>query len=413
MKKNFRDNKYFKLGVTALTVIVVALVFNQLFSNWSYFTDLISVLLTALRPIILGLVFAYLINPLMKIYEKYIFGKLFSKIFKKKEKAAKSFARGASVFLSLLTALAIVAGLILLILPELYVNINRLITSLPGYVENAVAFLTELSKEYPEVVTPIMEHFENITQDILSWIKLDVLPNANHVITNLSMGIYGTFRVILDIVIGVIVTIYLLVSKERYIAGAKKFIYAIFKKSRAENVIKLFQYTDRHFGGFLVGKILDSAIIGVLSFVVFSIFNIPYTLLVSVIVGVTNVIPFFGPFIGAIPSGILILLVDPIKALTFTVLIFAIQQLDGNIIGPKILGEATGLDSFAIIFSILVFGGLFGVVGMIIGVPVFATVLGIVTSVLDKRLKKKNLPVEIEKYGAGTVEEVPVENNEA
>ncbi len=403
MRRNISNNKYFKLGVTALTVIVVALLFNQLFRNWSYVAGFISVLGTSLRPIIYGLVFAYLLNPLMKVYEKYAFGKLFNKIFKKNKKAAKNLSRGFSVFFAILTAVAIIAGLILLILPELYVNVNRLVTNFPGYVDNAIEYLTELSKQYPEVITPIMEQFENFTQDILDWIKLDVIPNADHVITNLSMGIYGTFKAILDLVIGVIVAIYLLTSKEKYTAGAKKYLYAVFKGDKAGKIVDLMKYTDKHFGGFLIGKVLDSAIIGILSFIVFSIFNIPYALLVSVIVGVTNVIPFFGPFIGAIPSGILILLVNPIKAFTFVVLIFAIQQLDGNVIGPKILGEATGLDSFAIIFAILVFGGLFGIVGMIIGVPVFATVMGIITDVANKRLKKNSLPVSLDDYAPGSV----------
>ena len=171
-----------------------------------------------------------------------------------------------------------------------------------------------------------------------------------------------------------------------------------------ENFLKLVRYTDDRFGGFLTGKILDSAIIGVLSFIVFSIAGIPYTLLVSVIVGVTNVIPFFGPFIGAIPCGILVLLVNPFKAFVFAILILAIQQADGNIIGPKILGDRTGLDSFAVITAILVSAGLFGVAGMILGVPVFATVLGLLKSFLNRRLEEKNLPLEVSAYRGKTVE---------
>lgn len=403
MKKNIRENKYFRWGLTAFVVIAVALLCNQLMTNWKAVAEFAGMLSGALRPIIMGLIVAYVLNPLLKVYEKYVFGKLFGKMLKKKPVTAKKLSRAFGIVLSIITALALVSGLMLLIIPELYVNINRLVTSLPGYIENAIKYLTEFSEEYPEVVNPIIEYFSEASQDLVTWIRDGVLPNANQFIAELSMGIYGTFRAILDMVIGVIVAIYILASKERYAAGARKLFYAIFKKENAEKLVNLARYTDDHFGGFLVGKILDSAIIGVLSFIVFSIFKIPYTLLVSVFVGVTNVIPFFGPFIGAIPSALLILLVDPGKALVFVVLIFAIQQLDGNIIGPKILGNRMGLDSFAIIFAILTFGGLFGIPGMIVGVPVFATVLGILTAICDKRLAKKQLPTDIRAYENGKV----------
>ncbi len=403
MKRNIKENKYFMWGLTAFIVIAVALLCHQIMSNWGAVADFSGVVVRALRPIIIGLIIAYVLNPLMKVYEKYVLGKLFGRLMKKNPKTAKKLTRSLGIVLILITAIAIVSGLMLLIVPELYVNINRLVTSLPGYVENMITYLTELSKEYPEFVNPIIDYFSEASQDLITWVRDGVLPNANQFIAELSMGIYGTFRALLDLVIGIIVAIYILGSKEKYAAGARKLIYSLFRKDRAEKVIALAAYTDDHFGGFLVGKVLDSAIIGVLSFIVFSIFNIPYTLLVSVFVGVTNVIPFFGPFLGAIPSVLLILLVDPWKALIFGVLILALQQLDGNIIGPKILGNKTGLDSFAVIFSILIFGGLFGIPGMIVGVPVFATVFGIVTSMCDKSLEKKKLPTEIEAYGNGKV----------
>lgn len=412
MRKNIRENKYFRWGLTAFVVIAVALICNQIMTKWNTVTDFTGVVVSALRPVIMGLIIAYVLNPLMKVYEKYVFAKLFNNLCKKKPQVAKKLTRSFGIVLTLISALAIVSGLMLLIIPELYVNINRLVTSLPGYVENVINYLTELSEEYPEFVNPIIEYFREASQDLITWVRDGVLPNANQFIANLSMGIYGTFRAILDLIIGIIVAIYLLGSKEKYTAGAKKCIYAIFKKDRAEKAIMLARYTDTQFGGFLVGKIVDSAIIGVLCFIVFTIFNIPYALLVSVVIGVTNVIPFFGPFLGAIPSGVLILLVNPLKALIFIVLILAIQQLDGNIIGPKILGNKTGLDSFAIIFSILIFGGLFGVAGMIVGVPVFATVFGIVTAVCNKSLEKKNLPTELEAYVEGKVIE-EVNKNEA
>ncbi len=401
MRGRLRENKYFRWGITAFVVIVVALICNQIMNKWDNVSAFGSVVLVAMRPVIMGLIIAYVLNPLLKIYEKYVFEKLFSKIIKRNDALKRKFVRGLGIFATMITALAIVAGLILLIIPELYVNINRLVTSLPGYVENAINYVTELSKEYPDMATPVVEYLSEVGQGLLVWARERLLPNANLFVTNLYKSIYGTLRAVLDVIIGMIVAVYVLGAKETYAAGARKFAYALFKENTAKIAIKLCKYTDYQFGGFLVGKIVDSAIIGVLSFVVFTVFNIPYTLLVSVVVGVTNVIPFFGPFLGAIPSAILILLVDPVKALIFSVLILAIQQLDGNIIGPKILGNKTGLDSFAVIFSILIFGGLFGVVGMIVGVPVFATVFGIVTEVANKSLEKKCLPTDIQCYKDG------------
>ncbi|MGM9551131.1 MAG: AI-2E family transporter [Clostridia bacterium] len=398
MKKFKYDTKYLYWGITALAVIAIAIATNHLLSQWGHVAKVVKVIIGALRPVIIGLILAYVLNPLLKIYEKYIFSPLYRLIFKKNEKLRAKITRMSGIILSIVTAFAIVTGLIVLIVPELYVNIQRLVTSFPGYVENAIDYLTKLAENNPDVVNPVMEYLEDVSEELVRWGKNKLLPGANQFITSLSAGIYETFNTILDVVIGVIVTIYVLGSKEKYKNGAKKYIYALFNKKWAERVLYVVKYTDDRFGGFLAGKILDSVIIGVLSFLIFSIAGIPYALLVSVIVGVTNIIPFFGPFIGAIPSAILVLLVNPPKALVFVILILAIQQVDGNIIGPKILGDRTGLDSFAVIVAILVSAGLFGVAGMILGVPVFATVLGLLTEFLDRRLQEKNLPLDLEAY---------------
>ncbi len=411
MKKFKYDKKYLYWGITALCVIGAAIACNHLLLQWKYVSSLLGVLTDALRPIIIGLIFAYVLNPLLKIYEKYVFSPLYRRIFKKKNALAIKLSRITGIFFSVITAIAIVSGLVVLIVPQLYVNIQRLVISFPGYVENAIEYLKTLAESNPDVVNPLMEYLQEVGQELGQWGKDKLLPGANQFIASLSVGIYEAFNVVLDVVIGIIVAVYILNSKEKYASGAKKYTYAIFSRKWAERLIYVVEYTDDRFGGFLTGKILDSAIIGVLSFIVFSIAGIPYTLLVSVIVGVTNLIPFFGPFIGAIPCGILVLLVNPFKAFVFLILILAIQQADGNIIGPKILGDRTGLDSFAVITAILVSAGLFGVAGMILGVPVFATVLGLVKGVLNKRLKEKNLPLDTKAY-QGEVLEVKEETTE-
>lgn len=398
MKQYFKENKYVKWGLTALVVIAISLFCNHLLNKWSYAMHTINLVVNAIRPIILGMIFAYVLNPLLNIYEKYVFSKLYKGIIKRNSKVGNKLMRATSILVTFATALAIVSGLVVLILPELIENIKGLIGSWSVYRENGEAYLTGLIEDYPEIAKAVIAEFQKWSNDLITWAQNTLIPNVNILITNVSKGVYDTFRVILDVIIGMIVAVYLLAAKEKYAAGMRKYLYAIFEKDTAHKIIGLAKYTDNHFGGFLVGKIVDSAIIGVLSFIVFSIFNIPYVLLISVIIGVTNVIPFFGPFLGAIPCGVLILLVNPMKALVFAVLILAIQQLDGNVIGPKILGDKTGLDSFAVVFAILVSGGLFGVTGMIVGVPVFATVFGIVTEVCNKRLQKKNMPIEVSAY---------------
>ena len=404
--KNFKyDKKYLYWGVTALLVIIAAIICNNLLSYWGNTIYYANLVIDAVRPVIFGAVFAYVGNPLMKIYEKWIFMPILKKLIKK-EKRRCAVARALAIFLTLITAIAIVTGLLLLIIPELYVNIQRLVTNMRDYVQNGINFLMKLSEDHPEIANYIMTYYKEITDNVQNWAKDTLLPNANSFITSVSGGIFGTLQTFLDVIIGIIVSIYILTSKEHYGALSKKMLFGFLKEKHAKKTIAFVKYTDQRFGGFLVGKIVDSAIIAVLCFIAFSIFRMPYVLLLSVIIGVTNVIPFFGPFIGAIPCGLLVLLVNPLKAITFAVLVLVIQQIDGNIIGPKILGERTGLDSLGVIFAILFAGGLFGVIGMIVGVPLFAVIFGIIGSVCDKRLKEKALPTECKAY-EGIKDEAP------
>ncbi|MCD8048655.1 MAG: AI-2E family transporter [Clostridia bacterium] len=408
--KFWRQNKNFLYwGVTAFLVVAAAILFNCIVSGWNETSAVIGTILSALRPIIFGIVFAYVLNPLMKLYENKIFYPLCRKIIKKNERAAHKTARSISLVLALVTALAIVAGLLTMIIPELYTNIEKLVTNMQSYINNGVKFLNRLEEDYPEIMQPIIERFAEFyteaSQDLLTFAREKLLPNANTFITNVSQGIYGTVQAAVDVIIGVIVSVYILWAKERYGAQAKKLLYGFFSEKNAGRVISLVSYTDERFGGFLVGKIVDSAIIGVICFVACSIFSVPYALLVSSVIAVTNIIPFFGPFLGAIPSIILILLVNPIKALTFAILILIIQQVDGNIIGPKVLGDRTGLDSFGVMFAILLSGGLFGFAGLILGVPTFAVIFGLINKLCERRLAGKNLPTELSAYRGDKPEE--------
>ena len=214
----------------------------------------------------------------------------------------------------------------------------------------------------------------------------------------LGNSIFGTLKFLYNLIIGYIIAIYILVDKEKFKAQSKKLLYTLFDYDRINIILENTRYTDKVFGGFFAGKLLDSLIIGIICFICMIIMGMPYSLIVSVIVGVTNIIPYFGPFIGAIPSAFLIFLVDPGKCLMFIVFIFVLQQIDGNIIGPNIFGSKTGLSSFWVLFSLLIFGGLFGMVGMLLGVPLFSILYSFINGVLKRRLKEKKLPEDSKDY---------------
>ena len=233
---------------------------------------------------------------------------------------------------------------------------------------------------------------------LTNWLRTDLMTQVNSLMSNLTVGIFNVISEVFNMLIGVIVSVYILYSKEIFARQCKKAVYALFRADRANMVLHITTKSNEIFGGFVIGKILDSAIIGLLCFIGLTILNMPYTMLVSVIVGVTNVIPFFGPYIGAIPSTILIAWEDPMKGVYFLIFILVLQQFDGNILGPKILGNSTGLSAFWVVTSILLGGGLFGFVGIVMGVPTFAVIYYIVDMILDNKLKKKKLPVRSDSY---------------
>ena len=230
------------------------------------------------------------------------------------------------------------------------------------------------------------------------WVNTDLLGWMNTLVTGFTTYVIGFFSSLMNWVLGLIVAIYALAERESFDGQAKKMVYAFLPVENANVVIAIARKTNQVFSGFISGKLIDSLIIGVLCFVGLSVLRMPYTLLISVIVGVTNVIPFFGPYVGAVPSAFLILLVNPIQCLYFIIFILVLQQIDGNIIGPKILGDSTGLSAFWVIFSILLFGGLFGFVGMVIGVPTFAVIYYLIKSGVEYLLWKKGLPVETQEF---------------
>ena len=386
----FKLKTYFMKGFTYFLVIVACIMCYFAFLRIDDIAKFLKEVATILQPIIMGLVFAYLLNPMVKMIERNLIPVLDEKI--KNEKKVRSLARNIGVFTSILITLAVVVLLLNMVLPELYESIRDMIISLPGQMNDAMEYLEAHAIKDSAISGTLNTVLENAAASLETWLRTDLISQVNQMMSSLTSGVISFFETLFNIVIGLIVSVYVLTSKEKFIGQCKKATYALFQKDRANLILQVTRKSNEIFGGFVIGKIIDSIIIGIICFVVLSLLKMPYTLLVSVVVGVTNVIPFFGPFIGAIPSIILILLAEPIKGLYFMIFILLLQQFDGNILGPKILGNSTGLSAFWVVFSILLGGGMFGFVGMVMGVPTFAVFYYLVEMFLNQKLQKKKLP---------------------
>lgn len=401
-RSKLRD--YISRGISAFLVILAGIICFFIFLRFESIAKAIGTIAEVLAPIIYGFVLAFLLNPIVKRVEGWVTPSL-RKLLKKEEGAQKT-ARGIGIFSGIVVAIIVVVALLNMLIPELYKSIKDLVVTLPEELSQWGKDINTLIKGNSTVdnlVKSVLiqgkDAIENwVEKDLLNWVQNDLFKQTNQIITGVTTGVISVVNVVLNILVGVIVSIYVLYSKEKFASQSKKIVYAMMKPTTANNLIHIAKKANTIFSGFIIGKIIDSAIIGVLCFIGLSILKMPYTLLVSVIVGVTNVIPFFGPFIGAIPSAILIMLVDPMKGLYFIIFVLLLQQLDGNVIGPKILGDSTGLSSFWVIFSILVSGGLFGFVGMIVGVPTFALIYYIIKMYIQQRLEQKKLPTDTDCY---------------
>ncbi|WP_195217885.1 AI-2E family transporter [Turicibacter sanguinis] len=384
MKINW-DKKYTTIAIYAFIVICFSIVFANIISKLDAFTGKMSQIMAVFQPFIIGFIIAYLINFILKFYE--------DRVFKKFIKGSKKSLRGVAVILSYLTASLIFYVFIQFVVPQLVESITGLVNDIPRYLYDMKVILEQTLNETdisPEYMTLINDKLTEITNWVLQLVT-NLLPIIGGIVMAFASSVW-------NIILGIIISVYLLVDKEKFFALGKKVVVALFNDKHANIILNLANRTNLIFGKFIGGKIIDSAIIGVLTFIILTIFKMPYSLLISVIIGITNIIPFFGPFIGAIPSAIIILFISPIKAVWFGVIILVIQQIDGNIIGPKILGDSIGISAFWILFAILVAGKLFGLVGMIIGVPMFALIYSIVKDVIEIRLSKKGLPTDTTEY---------------
>ena len=386
MKINW-NNKYTTVAAYSLIVLAISILFFIIISQLDIFTNVLGEQLSFFQPIIMGLVMAYIFNFILEFIEDRILVR--KRNLSKKKKAT----RIISLIFTYIIVLVLVYLFMYFILPELIASLVGLANDIPGYITNISRIVTDFMNQL------------NLTNEINVFILEkwnEVVNTMEDFVTELIPLLGGTVRTIFssiwNVVIGLIISIYLLIDKERYLALSRKVTISLFPERIAKKTLELTKRADNIFGRFLSGKIINSLIIGLLTFIILSITNMPFKTLISFIITVTNIIPFFGPFIGAIPSFFLILFVSPVKALWFLLIIFLIQQLDGNFIGPKILGDSLGISPFWILFSLLVAGKLLGFVGMILGVPLFVFIYSILKEIMEARLEKKGLPTETEDY---------------
>lgn len=400
MKKRFRwDKKYLYWGITGFCVIACAILFFMALNYISALGTAVKTLVKILSPFIWGLVICYLLAPLMRALERGAFLPLGRRLYQKSKKSnGERFARNLSVLVSEIIMLALMAALVYLILPQLYSSLETIVVNSNTYIANVTNWVTKMLEDYPEIERYASQLLGTVNTNLMDWIQGTVLPELGSLVTNVTTGVYYVLMGVYNLFIGIIVSVYILSNLEGFTASAKRMLYSLFPVETAEKIREGLAFTDRTFMGFINGKLLDSAIIGLICYIVCAILKMPYALLVSVIVGVTNVIPFFGPFIGAVPSAIIILMVSPLKCLIFIVFIIVLQQVDGNIIGPKILGSSIGINGFWVMFSIILGAGLFGFWGMLLGVPVFVVIYTAINSRIERRLKENDLPWRVEEY---------------
>ena len=392
------DKKYLYWGVTAFCVIACSILFYMALAYLPAIGNALKSLGRILSPFIWGLVITYLLSPLYKTLYKNVFLPMTERLSGKKKKASPRLAKALSVLMAIIVFLAVITALVYLIIPQLYASVETIVNNSPGYIDKLSEWSTNMLANYPEVRDFVTGKFEEINTNLFSWIRETILPGLGSFVSNITAGVYYFIRAIYNIVIGIIVSAYLLSNLETVSAHAKRLCYCVFGVEYAEKLRSAIRFTDKTFMSFINGKLLDSAIIGLICYVVCAILKMPYALLVSVIIGVTNIIPFFGPLIGAIPSAFIILLVDPLKCLIFVIFVIILQQIDGNIIGPKILGSSIGINGFWVMFAIILGAGLIGFWGMLLGVPVFVVVYTGITLLVERKLRKRKLPVDADEY---------------
>ena len=380
-----------KQMLTLASAGCIIVLFYLLIGKFPVVLEGLGSLLGALTPIIFGCIIAFLLNPIVNRLRVWL-SNIFKKIYKDKYSLKQDhFVDVCAVALAILFFLMLLTAFFWILIPSLYESINNLYANFDKYTANTEKFVRDLVKDYPNVVGIVTNYMDYIEIAIKNLFTDKLIPNMDTVVKTLSSGIIGSVKFVFNFLIGIIAAIYILGSKDKFSAQFKKLVYAIFSIKNGNKILSATEYIDGVFSGFISGKIVDSIIIGLICFAFCRIVDMPYAVLISVIIGVTNIIPFFGPFIGAIPSAFLVFVESPKMCLVFIIFIIVLQQVDGNILGPLILGDTIGISSFWILFAILLGGNLFGFPGMVLGVPTFACIYSLLIRLIGDGLNKKGL----------------------
>lgn len=390
MKVDF-NKRYTTISVYTILTFAVCLMLVVFVQKFGVLAGYLREIARVLAPVTWGVVIAYIVNPVMVKTER-----LMSRLLEKKKKHPV-LIRVISVAFSITMLLFIITALIALLLPQVIDSIMGIINNFTTYFNNFEKFIYRFFEDYPGTAEWIETQFDNIQPKIIDYVN-NILPTLADMAVRLKDGAIEIIIGLKDFLIGFIVAVYLLYSKEHFIAQMRKTVTAFFPETVRNGVFEIASHTNKTLGGFISGKLLDSLIIGILAFIFMSILKFDFVVLMSVVIGVTNVIPFFGPFFGAIPCGILLLVAAPKQVIPFVIFIFLLQQFDGNILGPKILGDSTGISAFWVIFAIFIGGGLFGFPGMVLGVPVFAVIYTLVSDLINYLLKRKGMSALTDDY---------------
>lgn len=379
MKKKI-SSPYIRGMLAGFGAISLSVLFFFLLYGMQGIGEALNTLSEILAPFLYGGVIAYLLRPMCNFYEEVL-----AKIIPKK---LRKLSGGLAVALSMITGVLLVYMLIILVAPEVYESLSSLWNTLPEKADQLLEWGMKTFGDDEELLYVLDQAYDKMYLELDNWAKDTLVPYVTNIVTGVGSSVWAVLIFLKNILIGIVVAMYLLASRKKFARQGVMMVRSVLKPKWADMFLDELAFVDKMFGGFIDGKLVDSAIIGLLCYIGCVIFRFPNALLVSAIVGITNVIPFFGPFIGAIPSVLLIMIESPIKGLWFALFVLGLQQLDGNVIGPKILGDKTGLSSFWVLFSIVLCGGLWGIVGMVICVPLFAVIFDLLRKLVRRGLKK-------------------------
>jgi predicted PurR-regulated permease PerM len=397
VRGNWNKEEMEKGAILTISLCLVVL-FSQLIGEIDSVKETISSVISAVMPLIMGCVIAFLLSPVLNFLKR----KMTDFVSSPKKKSGRRLSeKGINAISVILTFAFFILAIILLLwilIPELRNSIVKLYGKLPSYIDNIQDMIGDISINNQKIQTMMSKVLVDVEGNLNTFVNETILPNMNTIIVTISTGVVVSVKFVMNFFISIIIAIYILNSKDKLKAQCKKIIYSIFSKRRGNKVLYALNYMNNVFSGFINGKIIDSIIVGLICAIFCCCVNMPYAVLVSVIVGVTNIIPFFGPFIGGIPCAILVLVESPKMGIMFIVFVIILQQVDGNIIGPLILGDSIGLSGLWIMIAIIVGGNLFGLAGMILGVPVFACIYALVSAVINDKLRSKGMNNETAYY---------------